>query len=56
MGAEQLLSYCATKEDCLGQEGTFFWDGLKLDIQKFVVECLVFQKNKVETIKTLGLL
>ena len=34
----------------------FFWDGLKSDIQKFVVECLVFQQNKVETIKTLGLL
>src|ERR1700728_4251008 len=34
----------------------FFWDGLKSDIQKFVTECLVFQKNKVETIKTLGLL
>ena len=32
----------------------FFWDGLKSDIQKFVAECLVFQKNKVETIKTLG--
>ena len=26
-------------------------DGLKLDIQKFVTECLVFQK-KIETIKT----
>jgi len=34
----------------------FFWDGLKLDIQKFVAECLVFQQNKVETIKTLSLL
>ena len=34
----------------------FFWDGLKLYIQKFVAECLVFQKNKVETIKTPGLL
>ena len=34
----------------------FFWDGLKSDIQKFVVECLVCQHNKVETIKTLGLL
>ena len=34
----------------------FFWDGLKLDIQKFVGECLVFQQNKVETIKTSGLL
>jgi len=28
----------------------FFWDGLKLDIQKFVAECLVFPQNKVETI------
>ena len=34
----------------------FFWDGLKYDIQKFVVECLVCQQNKVETINTLGLL
>jgi len=34
----------------------FFWDGLKSHIQKFVVECLVCQKNKVETIKTPGLL
>ena len=34
----------------------FFWDGLKSDIQKFVAECLVCQQNKVETIKTLGLL
>jgi hypothetical protein len=34
----------------------FFWDGLKNDVQRFVVECLVCQKNKVETIKTLGLL
>lgn len=33
-----------------------FWDGLKYDIQKFVEECLVFQQNKVETIKTPGLL
>jgi hypothetical protein len=31
-------------------------DGLKNDVQRFVAECLVFQKNKVETIKTLGLL
>ena len=31
-------------------------DGLKFDIQKFVAECLVFQQNKVETIKTSGLL
>ena len=34
----------------------FFWDGLKSDIQKFVVECLVFQQNKVETIKTPGII
>ena len=34
----------------------FFWDGLKYDIQKFVAEYLVCRKNKVETIKTLGLL
>ena len=34
----------------------FIWDDLKYDIQKFVAECLVFQKNKVETIKTPGLL
>ena len=34
----------------------FFWNGLKLDIQKFVAKCLVCQQNKVETIKTLGLL
>ena len=33
-----------------------FWDGLKTDVQKFVAECLVFQQNKVETIKTLGFL
>ena len=33
-----------------------FWDGLKSDIQKFVVEFLVCQQNKVETIKTPGLL
>jgi hypothetical protein len=34
----------------------FFWDGLKTDVQRFLVECLVFQKNKVETIKTPGIL
>ena len=33
-----------------------FWDGLKSDIQKFVVVCLVCQQNKVETIKITGLL
>ena len=44
-----LKTYHRVKKD-------FFRDGLEYDIQKFVVECLVFQKNKVETIKTLGLL
>ena len=39
-----------------GEERIFFWDGLKFDIQNFVAKCLVFQKNKVETIKTPGLL
>jgi len=34
----------------------FFGDGIKTDVQRFVAEFLVFQKNKVETIKTLGLL
>ena len=34
----------------------FFWDGLKSDIQNFVAKCLVFQQNKVDKIKTLGLL
>ena len=29
---------------------------VKADIQKFVAECLVCQQNKVETIKTPGLL
>ena len=34
----------------------FFWDGLKTDVQRFVEECLVCQKNKVETINIPGLL
>jgi hypothetical protein len=34
----------------------FFGDGLKTDVQRFVIEFLVGQKNKVERIKTLGLL
>jgi hypothetical protein len=34
----------------------FFGDGLKIDVQSFVAECLVFQQNKAETIKTPGLL
>jgi len=44
-----LKTYNRVKKD-------FFWDGLKSDIQKFVAECLVCQQNKVETIKTPGLL
>ena len=38
-----------------GEEG-IFWDGLKSYIQNFVAECMVFQQNKVETIKVPGLL
>jgi hypothetical protein len=34
----------------------FFWDGLKTDVQRFVAKYLVFQQNKVETIKTPGIL
>jgi hypothetical protein len=44
-----LKTYHRVKKD-------FFWDGLKTDVQRFVVECLVCQQNKVETIKTPGLL
>jgi hypothetical protein len=44
-----LKTYHRVKKD-------FFWDGLKTDVQRFVAECLVFQQNKVETIKTSGLL
>jgi hypothetical protein len=34
----------------------FFGDGLKTDVQRFVAEFSVCQQNKVETIKTPGLL
>jgi hypothetical protein len=44
-----LKTYHRVKKD-------FFWDGLKTDVQRFVAECLVCQQNKVETIKTLGIL
>ena len=44
-----LKTYHRVKQD-------FFWEGLKGDVQKFVAECLVCQRNKGETIKTLGLL
>jgi hypothetical protein len=42
-----LKTYHRVKKD-------FFWDGLKTDVQRFVAECLVFQQNNVETIKTPG--
>jgi hypothetical protein len=44
-----LKTYHRVKKD-------FFWDGLKTNVQRFVAECVVFQQNKVEKIKTLGLL
>jgi len=34
----------------------FFGMALNMIFRNFVVECLVFQQNKVETIKTLGML
>ena len=34
----------------------FFWEGLKTDVQRFMEKCLVFQQNKVETVKTPGIL
>ena len=44
-----LKTYHRVKKD-------FFWDGLKSDIQTFVVEYLVFPQKNVETIKTPSLL
>jgi hypothetical protein len=35
---------------------SFFWDGMKQDIHNFVTECDVCQRNKGETIKSLGTL
>jgi hypothetical protein len=35
---------------------SFFWDGMKQDIHNFVVECDVCQRNKGETVKSLGTL
>jgi hypothetical protein len=43
-----LKTYHRVKKDFLG-------DGLKTNVQRFVAECLVFQQNKVETIKTPGI-
>lgn len=34
----------------------FFWEGLKSYVRRFMVECFVCQQNKVETVKTPGLL
>jgi hypothetical protein len=47
--SEFLKTYHRVKKD-------FFWDVLKTDVQRFVEKCLVCQQNKVETIKTPGLL
>ena len=44
-----LKTYHRVKKD-------FFGDGLKTNVQRLVAECVVCQQNKVETIKTLGLL
>ena len=33
-----------------------FWEGIKSNVWMFTIECLVFQQNKVEKVKTLGLL
>jgi hypothetical protein len=33
-----------------------FWEGLKIDVQNYVSERLVYQQNKGETLKILGLL
>jgi hypothetical protein len=35
---------------------SFFWDGMKQDIRNFVTKCEVCQRNKGETIKSLGTL
>ena len=47
--SEFLRTYHRVKKD-------FFWVGLKFVIQKFVAECLVCKQNKVEKIKTPGIL
>jgi hypothetical protein len=44
-----LKTYHKVKKD-------FFGDGLKTDVQRFLVECLVCQQNKVETIKISSIL
>ena len=39
-----------------GSKNIFWGEGMKKYIQNFVRECLVFQRNKGETIKASGLL
>jgi hypothetical protein len=34
----------------------FFWEGIKIDVQNFVLECVLCRQNKGETIKMSGLL
>jgi hypothetical protein len=34
----------------------FFWEGIKIDVQNFVSECVVLQQNKGEAINTPGIL
>jgi hypothetical protein len=31
---------------------SFFWEGMKQDIRKFIAECEVCQRNKGETVKS----
>jgi hypothetical protein len=39
-----------------GIKKVFFWEGIKIDVKNFVVQCVACQQNKGETIKTVGLL
>jgi hypothetical protein len=50
---------CSTQgspKHMIGSNVLFFWDGMKHDIRNFVAECEVCQRNKGETIKSLGTL
>ena len=35
-----------------GVKKELFWEALKYDVRRFVEECLVYQQNKFETVKT----
>lgn len=35
---------------------SFLWEGMNKYIHKFIIKCEVFQRNKGETVKSLGLL